>query len=246
MPSCPKCGCPLWFAEDECPDCRTQKLGDRAPRPALEAIATDPAEVEDAVAATDEWQVPIARFQNGAEAGYFCDELSRTTGVEVCVVVRERFDSVHAGWGMDYVLTAPAEQAPAAALALQKLVDESDDAGGPALESAALHRRELPVGKWIPLILTLAAGSIACWGVEQVVERPRARPGALVDRDPRIPPHLWHVLGGTPGPWIQKMPDGPGTRELSISARQQMTILREDGDGDGKFEREWRFDWRRE
>jgi hypothetical protein len=94
----------------------------------------------------------------------------------------------------------------------------------------------------MPLILTLAAGSIACFGVEHAHQRPR--PPALADRDPRDP-DLWRVLGDDPAPWTQRLEGGAGQRELSIDRETGTAVLREDHDGDGRFERAWRFRWRR-
>lgn len=236
MHRCPQCGRRLRLADDSCPDC---------PAPSdPESRETLPAD-----ASTDEATphhdplVAIARIPNGAEAGYFADELSRDTGVEVEVVARERFDGVHAVWAVDYVLMAPRDEAERVALSLKELVDCSDDRDERNLEDSS--RGELSSGVWVPLILTLAAGSIACWGVERFDQRPRVRPPALVDRNPRQPPDLWQVLGATPGTWVQKSPDGSLTRELALDPEHQTAVLREDGNGDGEYEREWEFEWKR-
>jgi hypothetical protein len=189
---------------------------------------------------TDESRVAIARFQNGAEAGFFADELYRTTGIETEVMAREHFDAVHAAWSIDYLLLAAEASASQGAQALRTLVASTDD--DPACDVDS-ERKDLPGGLWMPLILTLAAGSIACWGVERAEQRPR--PAALVDRDPRLPPDLWHVLGSTPGPWHQTGVNGVGTRELTVDRDRQTALLREDHDGDGAFDFEWHFDWRK-
>lgn len=245
MPGCPKCGYPLWFDDDECPDCKPRRPDQRAIDRTGPQVSARSSTDGDALPEVDEQQIPIARFQSGAEAGYFCDELCRVSGYDVCVVTRERRDSIHSSWGIDFVLVASVAQARDAAAALKRLVDDSDDpdeACDVPADTAPERNRESTVGRWVPLALTLAAGSIACWGIEQVVARPQARVPALVDRDPRLPPRLWHILGSSPGPWIQKSPNEQGVRELTFDPRRQVLLLREDGDGDGHFEREWRFD----
>lgn len=229
MHRCPQCGRRLRLADDLCPDCPASSDPE-----SRETLLADGA-VDDE-APHDNSLVAIARIPNGAEAGYFADELSRATGVDVDVVARERFDGVHAVWSVDYVLMAPRDEAERVAQSLKELVDRSDDREEGNLEESS--RGELSTGVWVPLILTLAAGSIACWGVERFDQRPRARPPALVDRNPRQPPDLWHLLGATPGVWVQKSPDGSLTRELALDPEHQTAVFREDRNGDGAYERE--------
>lgn len=236
MPCCPKCGCRLRHAAVNCPRCTS----DSAPFAETPAGFEAPEDADSSSA--DLGRVSIARFQNGAEAGYFADELYRTTAIETEVMAREHFDAVHAAWSIDYLLLASADQASQAAQALEELVTSSDNDLEPTCPSDS-ERNGLPGGMWMPLILTLAAGSIACWGVERAEQRPR--PPALVARDPRLPPDLWHLLGSTPGPWIQSGEAGIGTRMLTVDHDRQTAILREDHDGDGTFDREWTFDRRK-
>lgn len=226
MPRCPDCGRRLFPHEEICRDCREICDSDRPSPPA------------DELSAGHVDRVAVARFQNGAEAGYFADELAHTAGVAAEVVASERFDAVHAVWSIDYLLMVDREHAVFAANSLKALVDStSDDAD--VDEPEGLPRSELPNGVWIPLILTLAAGSIACFGIERV-ERP-PRPPALVVRDRREPPNLWHVLGSSRGPWRQALDNGPGERTLSIDPESQTAVLTEDHDGDGTTDHEWRF-----
>src|SRR5262249_61661460 len=98
-------------------------------------------------------------------------------------------------------------QAELAARRLQTLVEAT---GGDPEEEAAPESPapDLPGRTWVPLILTLAAGSIACFGIERLDQR--ARPPALVVRDPREPPELWQILARTRGTWVQKLDDGRG------------------------------------
>jgi hypothetical protein len=187
-------------------------------------------------------RVAIARFQNGAEAGYFADELTRATGVESEVLARERFDAVHAAWAVDYILLVHGPHAERSARTLQGLVEATgDDASEEAADVAGSS--EIPGGVWVPLILTLAAGSIACFGIDRLEHRPRQ--GALVIRDRREPPELWEVLGARRGAWVQKLEGGPGVRELTVDADSRSAKLKEDHDGDGRFDREWEFSWKR-
>lgn len=233
MSYCPHCGQPHALSSKLCPECsHDQESANSAEEPG-DAVPSDDGEGR---------RVAIARFQNGAEAGYFADELTRETHFETEVVSRERFDAVHAVWSVDYILLVDRPQAERAARLLTTLVE----ATGGATEEESLPESpasDLPAGVWFPLILTLAAGSIACFGIERLDQR--ARPPALVVRDRREPPELWEVLSATRGSWIQKLEGGPGVRELTLDPDTHSARLKEDRDGDGRFDCEWEFSWKK-
>src|SRR5882757_1806707 len=97
MPCCPQCGQAQPVSQQLCLDCaRRSGRADEfeSATASAEGVALD---------LGDDW-VAIARFQSGAEAGYFADELTRQTGIETDVLTRERFDAVHAAWTVDYIL----------------------------------------------------------------------------------------------------------------------------------------------
>jgi hypothetical protein len=217
MPICPQCGLSHDLSNSICPGC-----------------------LEDEPAENEEKGIAIARFQSGAEAGYFADELTRETGIEADVLVREKFDAVHAVWTVDYILQVAPLHVPEATRSLQLLVDATGDDAGE--ESQKRTITDLPAGVWVPLILTLAAGSIACFGIEHLDHRPR--PAALVVGDGRKPPELWEILGATHGAWVQQLEGGRGVRRLTIDSDRRSAILEEDHDGDGRIDREWEFSWR--
>jgi hypothetical protein len=230
MPCCATCGRLL---DDQSPACRGcgTLIDARRDDGAIDAGEVPPLE--------EAQSVPFARFRSGAEAGYFADELTRETGIEIEVAIRERFEGTHAGWTLDYVLHAPAEETDRAVHALQTLVRNENERDSEGNHSPA-ERAESRGVPWMPLVLTLAAGSIAFWGGERIEQR--QRPPALVDRDPRVPPNLWHLLGATRGAWIQRGNDG-STRELTLDSDRRKAVLREDHDGDGAFDRELRFEF---
>ena len=236
MPFCLRCGGGHETRHQICADCRHED----EVMPATSARSSD--RLPNEPGADDEFgesRVAIARFQSGAEAGYFADELTRQTGVETDVLTRERFDAVHAAWTVDYILLVSPDRAEEAPRLLQELVDASGDDDGEAAQPAA-QTADLPAGVWVPLIITLAAGSIACFGIERADQRPR--PAGLVIGDGRKPPELWEILGATPGSWEQKRDDG-GVRRLTLDREQRTALLTEDHDGDGRVDREWKFSW---
>ncbi len=91
---------------------------------------------------------------------------------------------------------------------------------------------------WVPILLTtLAAGSVAYWGVKKIEENPR--PPVLRNEQGQKVGDIWDVLMGTDGPWIQHVgQDGDGIRLLRLRP-DGTAILQEDRDGDGRFEREF-------
>jgi hypothetical protein len=216
---------------------------DDVPAAPYAAAADSPLAGEfDAVDDSGESRVAIARFQNGAEAGFFADELNRRTGIETDVLTRERFDAVHALWTVDFLLTVSRDRADEAPRLLQELVDATgDEELDEAIPSA--NGLDLLGGVWVPLIITLAAGSIVCFGIDRADHRPR--PPALVVGDGRKPAELWDVLSARPGPWVQPL-DAGGERRLTLDREHHTALLQEDQDGDGQVDREWEFSWHQE
>jgi len=233
MSYCQNCGRPLFSSQNLCAECV------REPVPDCDAFGESAVDAGDKPGSD---RVMIARFQNGAEAGYFADELTRETDIETEVLARERFDGVHAVWSVDYILLADRAHADEAARRLQSLVEATgDDVAAEATDDSS--QSDLPCGVWVPLILTLAAGSIACFGIERPAHRPR--PPALVARDGREPPELWEFLNATRGTWVQRLDGTPGTREMTLDPDTHSARFREDHDGDGRIDREWEFSWKK-
>jgi len=242
MSVCPNCGRPHPLDYEVCPDCQGTREGDLS-EPALDSVEPRDVAVDaNGEPVGDPARVPIARFQNGAEVGFFADELTRETGIETEVLAREKFDAVHAVWSIDYLLLVDRGEAERGARALQALVEST----GGEMEDQPSERAsacDIPGGVWVPLILTLAAGSIACFGIERADPRPRAP--ALVVGHARRSPEVWQFMGAARGNWVQPLAGGRGVRELVLDPEKGTVVLRDDEDGDGRFEREQRFSLRR-
>ena len=205
---------------------------------------------------SDDPVVPIARFTSAAEAGYFAHELSHDREIPAVVTVDENFDAVTGNWWTRYVLNVPEPFADSAIEALQLLMVDGDDgdweysdvaesdltseipANLGATVGPTMHiDRNLKVDdvgiNWIPVVLTLAAGSVVFWGVRKFQDPPRPAHAA----QPQQQHDLWEQMSIERGPWFQRMNNGSGVRQLWIDPRRNRAVLREDADGDGEFER---------
>jgi hypothetical protein len=235
MVRCLHCG---WTSDsgDECPRCR----GRLAPvaSPGLPSGA-DPAD------GPGDW-LTVARFANAAEAGYFADELHHVLECEPRIDVRDDFDAVHACWHTRYSLSVPAALAERAHAQLHQMIDGEWEQLESAGRSAAAGRDPFgiapgdqggsgPTGpsgvNWVPIMLTLAAGSIVIWAGNKKAHPPRRAPapgdGQRFD--------LIDVLSSDRAPWVQHLSRG-GVRELIVDGATGAAQVREDADGDGVFE----------
>jgi len=139
----------------------------------------------------------IARFQSAAEAGFFALELKLSENIAVVIEAEDAMDPQTGVPSDAYLLMVPREFAQSAAQALAMLVEqtesleyesrvaaESAHVEPETWESSELSRplfldEEFEASEsinWVPIVVTLAAGSLALWGVKQLWEpaRPRA------------------------------------------------------------------------
>lgn len=252
MPDCPFCGRPL--DESSLVEPSFESVGDCEPHQMSVAA------YEQTASTDGDRLAPIARFESAAEAGYFCHELMDRESLPVTIAIDENFDAVSGRWWTHYVLRVPEEMAETAITALQVLLDESQGdqgnhhqeilEGADAIEppSNASEERfeifdcagEFDAGglgvNWVPIILTLAAGSVAFWGFRKLQDQGRppiaAAPAGRDQRD------LRDALSRHGGTWIQQSGNAGGVRHLRYEPDQKTVIIREDGEGDGIFESE--------
>lgn len=198
----------------------------------------------------------VARFQSAAEAGYFAHELKMLQNVPTLVRAVEEFDAVSGHWSTGFVLFVPSPQAEEAALTLQDLVRQSENEDASPVRASATSEREVtttspsepfdpfvrdeefeypePIN-WVPIVVTLAAGSLAFWGVKQLWEPARPQPAAPADAPRDV---LWDIMKTPQGrKWVQQDADGRRIRELEIHPDGSEAVLREDHDGDEFFEK---------
>jgi len=218
--------------------------------------------------------VRIARFRSAAEAGFFADLLNRREIAPAEIAVEEEHDALHGSWAVRFALLVPSLQAETAAVALKRLIEETDDQAGlcaydaeefaaaeefadeavhvPMAAAVAVEPRwngaidaaddeSLPLVEasgvnWVPIVLTLAAGSAALFGARKVMEAPRVR---AADAPARVRQEgAWADLAKERAPWRQELRNGKGTREMFLLPNPDRAVIREDADGDGRFESE--------
>jgi hypothetical protein len=210
----------------------------------------NPCSRDTATDSADDW-CTVARFGNAAEAGYFANELEFAIGREPRLVQRDDFDAVHHFWRTSYVLSVPGDLAELAATQLRRILDGEPTEPAVAGPEWQKERRRgfgdepqpaetgAPSGiNWVPIVLTLAAGSLVLWaGKKQHAPR---RP-AIPDDAQRV--DIWDALDRDQLPWVQRSNEGSGSvRELVVDAASGQALLREDRDGDGVFESVTRYE----
>lgn len=204
---------------------------------------------------------PVARFSNAAEAGYFAHELMDRGGIPCSITVEENFDAVCGYWSAKFVLAVPQDQANTAAEVLKQLLEQTEmeerdekafvdreasrmqpTSGTLVTDDERLHV-EGPLEdsgvNWVPIVLTLAAGSAVFWGIRRLQDQPKVE----VPHRPLGAHHddLWDHLATPSRPWVQPMENGQGQRRLWIDPEAHSAVIQEDADGDGRFETEIRI-----
>ena len=254
MSRCPSCGNPVERFQEACPVCSlpSDLSNDRFKSHASVKAPSD------ATTDDDESMVTVARFANAAEAGYFAEELSHFGGIPTLLRSDKTFNALSGYWSQRFDLLVPEADLSEAEATLRQLIEQTggsetlseDLAANLALqnESPTPHERfEIEPARpehspeesrvnWIPIVLTLTAGTIAFWAARRIHDgdgngHPPA-PAKLSTTE------LWNRLSAAPQPWRQTLSNGQGIRELHFDSARQRAVLREDADGDGFFEHE--------
>ncbi|MBS0266449.1 MAG: hypothetical protein JSS02_31245, partial [Planctomycetes bacterium] len=150
----------------------------------------------------------------------------------------ERFEAMHANWTIDFMLQVPPERVSEATGLLQELVAQTTDAEQPGGTNSAAG---LTAGLWVPLVSTLAAGSVVCFGIDRVDGRPPRR--VRVQREEAPPAELWELLTAAPGPWVQPGGPGMGAKRVTFDRARKVAVIEEDLDGDGAIDRARELAW---
>lgn len=245
MPRCRSCASLLAHDAEFCPHCSTPIGGDvpsGSPQDGASSLRDEPPPIDGKL-------VPIARFTNVAEAGFFCHELMYRLSIPVRMAAEENFDALSGHWWSRYVLSVSEAVADQATMALQQLVEQTsggDDEAASTLDPPEEEFSPLEEAfedgagvNWVPIILTLAAGSVVFWGVRKLHDQPRAILAAPIRLQHN---ELWdYVSEDEPAPFVQHLEDGRGRRELRFEPDRRRIVIREDRDGDGRYEKEFSF-----
>ena len=243
MPHCTECGARYIGDPGECPGCggaRNHRL-----MPADSGIVDVRAMDEDSGGPLR----AVARFASAAEAGYFAHELQSRLQIPVRLQSEDDFDALSGHWSNRLLLLVPESEASTAASALQELVHDNQEDESPHGNLLAALRDSGPWSmaagldvapgarsdsgiNWVPIILTLAAGSAAFWGVRKLQEAgPPPPPIGLQEK-------LWKRLADSESGWAVRSEERAGELRLVIDPGRELAVIREDADGDGVFESE--------
>ena len=238
-----------------CGACGRRLVEDQELCAACEAARDDAAEVDPGERSpAGEPMVQVARFNNAAEAGFFADELQDRLRIPVRLHLEENFDALTGYWANRMVLLVPESAGSSAAGLLREIVEQTEGeedepartaaVSPPAAEIDSWSEAEFQTAdtaapqsgiNWVPIVLTLAAGSAAIWGVRKLNEAPK--PGGPVPVNGREG-QLWNTLRLPNSGWALSHDEIPGRRQLRIDARRGLMVIQEDADADGVYESE--------
>jgi hypothetical protein len=183
--------------------------------------------------------VTIARFAWASEAGYFSHEMGLRTSFENRILWEDQSDAIHGFWQGAYLLQVPPDWADEARALFRQLLDENIERAQPANDSSEFDGADsVPFDpqssftiNWVPIILTLTAGSVAAFGY-QVWSRHGERPAVAREESPdeleapREGERLFVADGPEDGRW-----------SVRLDAAGESMILLEDIDGDRRPDR---------
>jgi hypothetical protein len=184
--------------------------------------------------------VTIARFAWASEAGYFSHEMGLRGNFETRILWEDQSDKIHGFWQGEYLLQVPPDWADEARAMLRGLLDDNAERPQPG------HPRWVePVDEvdptfdpqasfginWVPIILTLTAGSVAALGY-QVWSRHGEAPAVAREESPE------ELAAPAEGErvFVQESPDG-SRWTVRLDASGDRMILLEDADGDHRPDR---------
>lgn len=190
--------------------------------------------------------VPIARFTNLAELGYF-EEMLADHRIEMAVREVDEFNAIQGQWIRRYILSvAPEDAGPATELMQEQL--GADDRRTEAMDATAVesgtsydhwdrgfdrdrHRDDDfaldPAKLWVPVALVVLGGGLAIWALT-----------ADPTEDVPAGKMLWDALSESSAP-LQSQPGPEGeSRRLQFDPQTGNFILDEDTDGDRRFDRQ--------
>ncbi len=189
---------------------------------------------------TDGSFVTIARFAWASEAGYFSHELGLPGDFEARIVWEDQSDKIHGFWQGEYLLQVPPDWTDEARTRLRELLEDKGETPPPTprrwsgdveSDDPAFDPQATSGINWMPIILTLTAGSMAAIGYQIWISNGAPPP---VARDESIEEESLPTPGNRV--FMHESPDG-GQWTVRFDPDHDRMILTEDADGDGHTER---------
>ena len=178
-----------------------------------------------------EW-ASVVRTASLAEAGYLANELE-AGGFESQVQQHDSFSAVDGSWSTLFLIQVPAEQAQQSADYLRSHLADTD-LSAPIAAAEEMPERGTVI--WRPLALMIVAGATVLL-VGHKMRELRVR-----QQEPPSRARLLTVLEQIDRPFVSVgHGHAPNRFRLVFSRHGQFWRLQEDMDGDGQYDREWRF-----
>lgn len=178
-----------------------------------------------------EW-VSVVRTASLAEAGYLAHELE-AGGFESQVKQHDSFSALDGSWSTLFLIQVPAEQAQHSADHLRSHLADPD-ISTPLTSAEDGPERGTVI--WRPLALMIVAGATVLL-IGHKMRELRVR-----QQEPPSRAGLLTVLEQIDRPFVSVNQDhAPNRFRLIFSRHGQVWRLQEDMDGDGQYDREWRF-----
>lgn len=209
--------CNFWFT----PASPEQQACPRCGQAAVETTQSNPAR-----------RVPIARAANWAEAGFFEEVLTRHQILPE-MVEREDFDALTGCWHTQVVMLVPEADAQRAADFIECELRREDDSRPLPHEVFSPSGLAAAGPFWKPVFFMLIAGGLAYWVTVRGIAGPQQRRAAAPKRPTT---DLWDMLSRSSRPWRQTLTDG-SIRLLWRDAGSGSLHLKQDSDGDGRYDR---------
>ena len=191
--------------------------------------------------------VPIARFTNLAELGFF-EELFSKNEVEMAVREVDEFNAVAGQWNRHFILSVVQEDSRRATELMKGHLgvdDRNAEAAEPSMDNTAHsgdYQRPLvdravdpddtdltldPAKLWVPLVLMVLTGGLAYWALTLDPPGGGVPPGNV----------LWEALSESDEP-LETLPRPGGfARRLQFDSQTGHFILEDDTDGDQRLDR---------
>lgn len=118
--------------------------------------------------------VTIARFAWASEAGYFSHELGLRSSFETRILWEDQSDTIHGFWQGEYLLQVPPDWVDEARAMIRELLDDNGERphavnnrwSEPEDAVETFDPQFSSAMNWVPIILTLTAGSVAALGYQ--------------------------------------------------------------------------------